>query len=219
VDVGQLQGTGPAIGLEQGGRPIPDDAFALFLAQLRAGDSDAALEVFRRFSSQLIALARSRFAHRFRFKVDPEDVVQSAYKSFFHRYGQGELRADNWSCLWGLLTLITLRKCSERVAYHRAGRRDIRREVSARPGGSRTVPSLEAPGREPTPHEAVELSETVERLLAGLDDDERPVIELSLQGYSVREISQRLERAERSVRRIRERVRCRLEREQTKDEC
>jgi RNA polymerase sigma-70 factor (ECF subfamily) len=56
------------------------------------------------------------------------------------------------------------------------------------------------------------LSETVDRLLAGLDEDERPVVELSLQGYSTQEISQRLDCPERSVRRLRERVRGRLER-------
>jgi hypothetical protein len=34
------------------------------------------------------------------------------------------------------------------------------------------------------------LSETLERLLCGLDQDERPIVELSLQGYSTREISE-----------------------------
>ena len=68
--------------------------------------------------------------------------------------------------------------------------------------------------REPTPYEAALLTETVDRLLAGMDETERPVIELSLQGYSTQEISERLQRSERTVRRIRERVRRRLEEEQ-----
>jgi RNA polymerase sigma-70 factor (ECF subfamily) len=46
------------------------------------------------------------------------------------------------------------------------------------------------------------------------DPDERAVLELSLQGYTATEISERLGRAERSVRRLRERVRKRLERMQ-----
>ena len=54
----------------------------------------------------------------------------------------------------------------------------------------------------------------VEQLLAGLDEDERPIVELSLQGYTTREISERLGRAERTVRLLREDVRHRLERMQ-----
>ena len=56
------------------------------------------------------------------------------------------------------------------------------------------------------------LAETVEQLLRGLDGDERQVIQLSLQGYSTQEIARQLNRAERSVRRLRERVRLQLER-------
>jgi RNA polymerase sigma-70 factor (ECF subfamily) len=196
----------------------PTDSFPRFLVRLQARDGEAAREVCRRFTAQLIALARRRFAPAFRCKVDPEDVVQSAYKSFFLRYGEGRMEVDDWRGLWGLLTLITLRKCAERVRYHRAGRRDLAREVSTPPGDEDEVPWREVAGREPTPDEAAELAETVDRLLASLSEDERPVIELSLQGYSAPEISQRLDRAERTVRRLRERVRSRLEREQ-RDRC
>src|SRR5262249_52939510 len=111
------------------------------------------------------------------------------------------------------LTLITVRKCAERAAYHRAERRDATREVSLQ-GGSEATPWLDPLGREPTPLEAALLNETVEQLLAGLDEEERPILELSLQGHTTREISERLGRAERTVRLLRENVRHRLERMQ-----
>jgi RNA polymerase sigma-70 factor (ECF subfamily) len=66
--------------------------------------------------------------------------------------------------------------------------------------------------REPSPEEAILLTETVEELLRELDPDERPVLELSLQGFSATEISERIGRSERSVRRLRERIRKRLQR-------
>ena len=47
-----------------------------------------------------------------------------------------------------------------------------------------------------------------------IQPEERPVLELSLQGYTTREISERLGRAERTVRLLREGVRHRLERMQ-----
>jgi RNA polymerase sigma-70 factor (ECF subfamily) len=189
------------------------DSFALFLARLHRHDDAAAQELFVRFAHQLIALAQRHIGAGLRHKVDPEEVVQSAYKSFFVRYGTGNVDVVNWNSLWGLLTLITVRKCAERAAYHRAERRDAAREVSQARDDESTG-WLEPFSREPTPLEAAVLSETVEELLAGLDEDERPILELSLQGHTTREISERLGRAERTVRLLREGVRHQLERMQ-----
>jgi RNA polymerase sigma-70 factor (ECF subfamily) len=188
-------------------------SFAEFLERLQARDEEAAREMFRRFTHQLLALARAQFGAGLRHKVDPEDVVQSTYKSFFRRYNGGTLEAVDWNGLWSLLTLITVRKCRERVAYHRAECRDVAREVSATPTEDGS-PGVETFTREPTPSEAAQLSETVDQLLADLDEDERSVVELSLRGYTTREISAQLGRAERTVRLLRESVRKRLERMQ-----
>jgi RNA polymerase sigma-70 factor (ECF subfamily) len=188
-------------------------SFVEFLAGLRDGDDAAARELFARFAHQLITLALRHIDAGLRHKVDPEDVVQSAFKSFFVRYGDGKLNVVNWNSLWGLLTLITVRKCAERAAYQRAACRDFAREVSP-PRGEEAAPWHDPLGREPTPLEAVVLSETVEQLFAGLDHHERPILELSLQGYTTREISERLGRAERTVRLLREGIRHRLERMQ-----
>ena len=159
---------------------------------------------------QLIALARQRLDKRLKQRVDPEDIVQSVYKSFFIRHRDGQLDVVNWQSLWGLLTLITLRKCADRAEYFRADRRDVNREASA---GADQAPIWQGVvGREPSPEEATLLAETVEALLSGLDQDERGIIEMSLQGHSTQEISTALGRAERSVRRLRERVRLQLER-------
>ena len=190
-----------------------NDSFAEFLARLQARDDAAAQELFERFAGRLIALARRRFAAGLKHKVDPESVVQSAYKSFFQRYDEGKFEFGGWDSLWGLLTVITMRKCAQRAAYHRAECRDAAREVSAPPtaeGASWQEPF----GREPTPLEAAELAETVEQLFAAMSEEDRPVLELSLQGHTTQEISERLGRAERTVRLLREGVRKRLERMQ-----
>jgi RNA polymerase sigma-70 factor (ECF subfamily) len=189
------------------------NSFADFLARLHNKEDAAAKELFGRFTRQLIALALRHIDAGLRYKVDSEDVVQSAYKSFFVRYGAGNVDLVNWNSLWGLLAVITVRKCAERAAHHRAGRRDVAREVS-QPRQEEAGDWLEPYGREPTPPEAAVLTETVEQLLSSLDADERPVLELSLQGYSTREISEQLGRAERTVRLLREGVRHRLERMQ-----
>jgi len=173
--------------------------------------TDPTRTAFERFTCRLIGLARAHLAGQLQHKVDPEDVVQSAYKSFLLRYGDEALRAEGWEGLWGLLTTITLRKCADRARYHKAERRDIAREAAS-PPADEPAPWQEAVGREPTPDEAVVLAETVAQLLTELGADERPIIELSLQGFSTQEISELLGRAERSVRRVRERARIQLER-------
>ncbi len=175
------------------------------------GEGDAARAIFERFTRRLIGLARSQLDVRFRHKIELEDVVQSVYKSFLIRYGDGMLATEGEGGLWGLLTCITVRKCADRVRYHRAECRDLAREESAPAGSDYVEPWRAVPGREPTPDEAAVLAETVDHLLRGLDGDERSVVELSLQGYTAQEISATLGRAERSVRRLRERVRKRLE--------
>jgi RNA polymerase sigma-70 factor (ECF subfamily) len=178
-----------------------------------ASDSDPKL-VFERFSRRLIGLARCHLELRLQHKVDPEDVVQSAYKSFFLRYGDGDLAAEGWDGLWGLLSLITIRKCADRVRYYQTEGRDMAREVGGQRSSDSAAAWLGAPGREPTPDEAIVLAETVEELLRCLNGDERTIVELSLQGYSTQEISEQLGRAERSVRRLRERVRKQLQQQQ-----
>jgi RNA polymerase sigma-70 factor (ECF subfamily) len=174
--------------------------------RLRARDQAAATEVFRRFAARLVGLARSKLDPQTRRKVDPEDVVQSAYRSFFTRYGAGSLAISTWNELWCVLTVITVRKCSNQVTHFRAGRRSVSRETSAHTWED----FVGAIDREPTASEAAMLAETVERLMLGLNPDDRAIIELSLQGYTVPEISARLGPSERTVRRLRERVRLRL---------
>jgi RNA polymerase sigma-70 factor (ECF subfamily) len=188
-------------------------SFADVIGRLRSGEDDAATELFARFARRLVGLARGHLGGRLAAKVDPEDVVQSAYKSFFVRHGRGDLEIDTWDGLWGLLTLITIRKCADRAAYYGTGKRDMMKEVGQPVTDSVPDVWMLAVGRDPRPDEAAALAEAVEELFRSLDNpDERGVLELSLQGYTATEISAQLNRAERSVRRLRERVRKRLER-------
>ena len=89
-----------------------DETFAELMSRLAANDQDAATVVFRRFAERLIGLARTKLDPRVLRKVDAEDVVQSAYRSFFTRHAQGRLEVSSWNELWSLLTVITARKCA-----------------------------------------------------------------------------------------------------------
>lgn len=185
------------------------DSFAALMDRLRSGDDAAARQIFDRFAGRLLALSRRRFGGRLAHRADPEDVVQSAFKSFFIRHRAGGLRFGDWDDLWGLLTLIARRKCADRAGYLRAGKRDVRRESSDTEGPD--PPWQLAPDRGPRPEEAAALAEALERLVRSVPADDRPILELSLQGYTSAEIGLRLGRALRSVQRVRELIRKRLE--------
>jgi RNA polymerase sigma-70 factor (ECF subfamily) len=134
-----------------------EDSFADVMDRLRAGDAGAAAQVVRRFTRRLVALARAQLDSRLRQKVDPEDVLQSVYKSFFLRCEQGRLSLGGWDGLWALLALITARKCGRWAEHFRAARRDVKAEVAA-VGGADESGLVAAFSTEPSPAEAAMLS-------------------------------------------------------------
>ncbi len=188
----------------------PNDSFSALLAQLRSGDDGVAERIFHRFAAQLIALARSQLQPGLQGKVDPENVLQSVFRSFFRRQQAGQFQLDSWDNLWAILTVMTLRKCGHLKEYFQAARRHVRREEQI------TVEAIQAQGklcaREPTPEEAAGLTDLLESVLRDFDERERRIVSLHLQGYSHTEIGAEVGRAERTVRRTIARVRKRLKR-------
>jgi RNA polymerase sigma factor (sigma-70 family) len=183
------------------------------MARWREGDQQAAGEMFRRYAERLVALARRRMSTRLARHLDPEDVVQSAYRSFFSgaRAGCYALRRDG--DLWRLLAAITLHKLGRQVERHTASKRAVEREQPF--GEENALLDLhgETPARGPTPDEEAALAETLERMLRGLGPLERRMIELRLQGCSLAEIAGDVHRSERTVRRLLERVKEKLKEE------
>src|SRR3954466_2773185 len=128
-----------------GGAMSDVESFARLMARLRSGEDAAAREVFERFAGRLVALSRGRLSRLLARKVDPEDVVQSAFKSFFVRHRAGKLDVGDGDGLWNLLTLITLRKVADRAEYFQAERRDAAREATGRAGGGGADAGVGAP--------------------------------------------------------------------------
>jgi RNA polymerase sigma-70 factor (ECF subfamily) len=180
------------------------------MGRLRCGDSAAAAIIFHRFAQRLTSVARCHLDNRLRQKVDPEDVLQSAYKSFFHRQSDGSLAPSDWDELWNLLTVLTIRKCIRSWERYTTARRDFRVEAVPPPTAG-TDFDWQLLDREPSPEEGALLAEAVERLLQGLQSRDRDIATLALQGYSAAEISEQLNRPRRTVYRVLERIKKRLE--------
>lgn len=163
------------------------------LLRCRQRDEDASREIFERYLARLTALARSRLAARLQRRTDPEDIVLSAYRSFFVGARDGRFVLQRSGDLWRLLATITIHKLNRQAKRHSAERRDVQREV--------TLADDAHFAREPTAEEAVALADELESILRPLDPLLRRVLELRLQGQSLEEIAAITMRSERTVRR------------------
>ena len=54
-------------------------------------------------------------------RLDPEDILQSVFRSFFVGLREERWTADEIDDLWRLLAGITLNKLGEKVRFHRRG--------------------------------------------------------------------------------------------------
>jgi RNA polymerase sigma factor (sigma-70 family) len=165
----------------------------------------AAQQIWERYFRALLELARNNLDRRVRRRVDEEDVLQSMYKSFCLRLQRGEYDLANRDALWKLLVTITLNKTRNAAKNHGRKRRDIGRE-QAMPGGDEAdsarwaLEQMEAAG--PSPAEAVVLNEALQRRLEALADADLEQIALRrLEGYTNREIADKLGCVERTVER------------------
>lgn len=181
------------------------------MQRLRAVDQAAATLIFQQFAQRLIGLARGHLAPQVRAKVDPEDVVQSVFRSFFVHQREGNYDFANWNDLWSLLALITLRKCGHRVEHYRAACRDVAREAVPQASPQDSAASWEFIAREPTPSEAVMLLEVMDGIMKELSARDRRIFELSLQGENSERISADVGCSERTVERVLERIRQQLD--------
>jgi RNA polymerase sigma factor (sigma-70 family) len=185
------------------------ESFHDLMSRLGLGDHAAAAAVHQRFVCRLVALAHTQFETWARAKADHEDVVQSAFQSFFEHCGRREFELVGWDALWSLLALITVRKCRDRRKRLGARRRSAARE---RPWADAVACENDAAllDREPTPEQAAMLTETLVEWLRSLVPAERAIVELGLQGLDDAAVARRLSRSQRTVRRVRFQVEERL---------
>jgi RNA polymerase sigma-70 factor (ECF subfamily) len=187
-------------------------SFDNLMAQLHEGRNEAAAQVFQRYANRLIALARRQLDPKLLQKVDPEDVMQSVFRSFLAQNAAGHFAdLQSWENIWAMLVVMTQRKCGKRNEYFHTARRDVRRELPGEMPGQDSTGNLGLTADEPTPSEAAMLTETVEQLMNSLPARQRNIVALSLQGYQPAEISTQLGCAERTVYRALERVKDWLE--------
>ena len=190
---------------------MSDENSVDLLARWKAGDEEAAHLLFDRYVNRLVALARSKLSDRMQRRVEPEDVVQSAYRSFFQKAGDDRYTLEKSGDLWKLLAAITVSKVRGQVEFHSAKKRAVYTEESIGPTDSGIRVSPMAVADDPTPGDAALVVEELQRVMEKLDSLQRQILELALQNNGVEEISHQVHRSPRTVRRTLQQIRSELE--------
>ena len=169
------------------------------LNRFRAGDPQAASGLFGRYYARLRGLIRGGLSPQVARRVDPEDLVQSVYLSFFRGASAGRYVLSRGGDLWRLLAGIARHKLLRQVRSQKAARRSVACEV-----GLDLIDEARQPQEPPT---IVEWTDQLRWLNHQLNPFDQRVLELRLQECQIAEIATATGRSERSVRRSLARVR------------
>lgn len=183
-----------------------DERWRSLITGLRDGDNKVINEFFDQYGHLLHKLADQKLAPGVRRRIGPEDVVQSACRTFLRRAQLGEFELDNGDALWRLLCAITLTKMREQTRFHLRKKRGMQNEVALSSPADASMADFqpEAPGL--TPSEEVEFADQFKHALAGLNEEERQMVELRLQDLTQEEIAEKLGCSDRTVRRVLKKV-------------
>ena len=167
------------------------------LRRLQHGQADASTELYLRYAERLLALAAAQTAPDLARRIDPEDIVQSVFRTFFRRASLGHYTIPDGEEIWKLLLVIALNKVRTVGAFHRAAKRDVRRTS----GGEAFERAVES--RSGRAEDAMSvLRMVVEELLQSQPEAHRRMIELRIEGHEVNDIAAAVQRSKRSVERV-----------------
>lgn len=177
------------------------------IAGLRDGDHVACAEFCNQYGVMLERVAAKQLSHRLVRRIGPEDVVQSAYRTFFRRVAEGQFDLPDNDSLWNLMCAITLQKARRVARDQGRQKRSFNQEQYFDPRQSN--PNLgedRLEGKSTTPLDEAMVADQLFSLLDSLGDEECQVLDLKLQQFTNDEIADRLACSERTVRRLTKKI-------------
>jgi DNA-directed RNA polymerase specialized sigma24 family protein len=174
---------------------VSSESVTHWLGQLKAGNREAAQQLWDRYFQRLVELARVRLRCLPRALGDEEDAVLGAFDSFFRGVGRRQFpRLEDRHDLWKVLVVLTARKASDLARHENARKRGG--------GSAEPVDWEQLIGPEPTPEFSAQVAEEYRALLGRLGDKTlQDVAVWKLEGHTTEEIAGRLGCAPRTVER------------------
>ena len=174
-----------------GGSP-EDESLQTFFKKLSAGDSAAEKDLFEEYAARLARLAANNIQANLLKRFDEEDVVQSAFRTFFRRNQEGEFKFENSRQLWQLLSKITLFKTRSYARHHKAAKRSTDND-----GLNEVIELIQQKG--PDGESVSMVLEELELVLDDLPAKASEITWLRLAGHSKKEIGQLTNRSRQTV--------------------
>ncbi|AMV40575.1 RNA polymerase sigma factor [Planctomyces sp. SH-PL62] len=188
-------------------RDVPE-----LIARARAGDDEAIRTFVGRFESEVRLIVRDRLPRRLRNQFDSMDFVQAVWQSFFTDLKDGSREFENARHLRGFLAGVARNKVFEQDRrLTRTGKYAVDREKPLYIRRGEREYALDVPAPDPSPSQNVQASDRLALLTAGRPAREVEILTLRHEGRTIDEIAERLGIHEKTVRRIIDAARERME--------
>ena len=170
--------------------------------RFRLGSQDAAAHLYLRYAERLRALAKGRVTASLATRVDPDDIVQSVFRSFFQAAMKGFYDVPAGEELWKILMVIALNKIRNQRDFHLAAKRDARRTLNGE--------CFDHSGKDLEKESEMFLRLVIAEALETLPAAHRGMVQLRIEGYDVAQIAEKMGRSKRTTERILQEARTKL---------
>src|SRR6516165_9538352 len=96
------------------------------LSRFQRGEAGAATLLYLRYAARITSFAWTQRGPDLASRFDPDDIVQSIFRTFFRRAAEGHYDLPEGEDLWKLLLVIALQRVRDACSFHRAAKRDVR---------------------------------------------------------------------------------------------
>jgi RNA polymerase sigma-70 factor (ECF subfamily) len=166
------------------------EGFAALLLRVRQGDRDALGELTRQYEPEVRIVARVLLGPALRPYLDTVDLVQSVHRSLMIGLRQDKFAIASPQNLVALALTLVRRKAAR---HWRKLQRQQR--ISFGPGDTANLPQLLASlgSSQPDPAQAAQFNDALQHLCNNLNETERRLLLLRLQGHSTAEVARELQ--------------------------
>jgi RNA polymerase sigma-70 factor (ECF subfamily) len=194
-----------------GERARPDEEeLTDVLKRIQGGDESAARELLQRFEPEVRLVVRRQLPRLLRSRFDSLDFLQSVWGSFFRRMRDAPTEFEDSRHLVAFLARAAKNKVIDEYRRAASRKNDMHREEPLWGDGHRP---RDVPDPIDSPSEVAQAREVFGRLRALMPDEKRAILEMKAEGLSSKDIGEQLGISERTVQRVLEDLRRRMETE------
>ncbi len=166
----------------------PND-FAVLLGRGRQGDQNALRELAEQYEFKVRLVARYLLGPALRPYLDSMDLVQSVHRSLLLGLRQEKFDISTPEKLMALALTLVRRKAARQWRHLR---RQRRLESGSAEGGNLSQLLTSLSTTQPDPAQTAQFNDRMEQLCGNLDEADRRLLELRLEGYSPAEAAAEL---------------------------